>query len=210
MATKPYFQLSAFLLLIIFVTGCVPNSGTTSSLTTQSTGVVIGRLIDPESQKPHAGALIILGRISVEGECNIKANLVSSTDDHGKFSLSGVPSGAYVLFYDLSGKARATLKSIDGLRIIYRLGRHRSFGSVMTEEFFATFGGGGAVFCRSETTAKIKDGKIISLDGSFSSEKYGLTIDFHKGKPIIVEVKPGETTELEIKALQCFAKIPVQ
>ena len=164
------------------------------------TGMIKGKIIGSESKKALAGAAIILCRTTSEGECNIQAELITTTDESGRFSFSAVPSGGYVLLYDPLGKAIPTWKTINGLTINYKLGHPMNFDSLMTKEFYESFGGGGSIAINKGTATKMLDGKIVSINGSFTSAKYGLTMDFHEGKPLTVKVKQGKTVEIEINA----------
>lgn len=153
-----------------------------------------------ESEKALAGAAIILCRISSDGECTVQTELITTADKSGEFSFSSVPTGGYVLLYDSLGEAIHTWKTIDGLNINYSLGRPMRFDSLMTREFYETFGGSGDIVVKKGTKTEMHDGKITSINGSFTSEKYGFTIDFHEGKPLIIEVIPGKTVKIEINA----------
>ena len=163
-------------------------------------GVIKGVMIGSESDEILSGAAIILCRNTSNGECEIQAELITTTDERGRFNFPSVPPGRYVLLYDPLGKAITTWKTINGLIVDYKLGTPRSLGSQITKAFFDTFGGGDEVIVRKGTVASMSDGKIASIDGSFTSKKYGFTIDFRKGKPLIIEVNQGETVEIEISA----------
>lgn len=164
------------------------------------TGMIKGMIMGSKSKNALAGAAIILGRITSDGECKLQADLIVTTDESGRFSFFAVPSGRYVLLYDPLGKAIPTWKTINGLTVNYKQGRPMKLGSFMTKEFYETFGGSGGIVVKKGTTAKMFDGKLTSIDGSFASEKYGLTIDFHEGKPLTIEVNQGKTVEIEINA----------
>ena len=163
-------------------------------------GVIIGA----DSKEALAGAAIILCRIISNGECTIQAEIITTTDDSGRFSFSTVPSGEYVLLYDSLGKAIPIWKTINELTINYKPG-HRIPGEVaLPKEFFETFGGGGKIVAQRGTSIgldSLSDDAIASIKhGSFTSEKYGLTIDFREGNPPTIEVTQGKSVEIEINA----------
>lgn len=178
-----------------------------------TTGVLKGRLIGAESGKAQARAAIILGLMTTEKKCSLKADLVTVVEENGSFQISNVPAGSYILFYDLSGKAKPGWKDINGLEISINFdclvaGQLKGMPGVSIppeweserKELFSTFGGGGTIITEEGTTYEFKDGVPFVTEGSFVSEKYGLQIDFRGGKPIVVEIKPESITSVEIKA----------
>jgi hypothetical protein len=164
------------------------------------TGCLRGVIMGADSNKALAGAALILCQSKSDGECSIQAELIATSDEKGRFVFNLVPPGKYVVLYDPLGKAVSTWKTINGLTINYKLGQPKNFDSFMTKEFYETFGGGGAIVVRKGTKGAFKDGKVASVDGSFTSIKFGLTIDFRDGKPPTVEIVQGKTVEIEIKA----------
>ncbi len=159
-----------------------------------------GKLIGTESQEPIAGAAIILCLVTAEKTCSLKANLVTEVKEDGSFELTNVPPASYVVLYDPSGKAMPGWKDIDGLEMILNLEGLSGFPSSARTELFSTFGGGGGITMQEGTSLEFEDGVVVGGDGSIISEKYGLTVDFREGKPIIIQVQPGRTTEVEIRA----------
>ena len=205
------------LLLVASLTSCTSTTSTTpdDELPTTpepeseppTTGDIQGRLIGTDTEEPLAGATIILGLVTGESECTLQSDLIASVGEDGTFALTDVPAGTYVVFYDLSEEAGGTLPEIDELKINYALiGKPpRGGSSFIPNELYDTLGGGDALMVYLEAGAQVtmEDGIITSIEGSLAltSEKYGLTMEFHDGEPITVEVKAGETTDLDIMAI---------
>lgn len=189
----------AIIAILAAVMGCWEKEATTfissqsivpvpvsASTPTTKLGEVQGKLEESESQKPLAGAAIILCLVNNEEECTLRASLIATTEEDGSFKLSGVPLGKYIVLYNTSGEAKEGWREIDQLKINYKLQgrRPRSPTSLLTDEFYDTFGGGGDVIVHKGTSVPFSDGIIESVEGAFTSEKYGLTMEFHDGKPI--------------------------
>lgn len=209
-------QLSGVILITMLLVGCGGSAATpvseapiptatpvppTSTPTPEvTTGIVQGKLIGAESQQPLTGAAVVLCLVVGEKTCVLQADLVSISGEDGKFELTEVLPGSYVVLYDPSAKASSSWKEIDGLEMILKLEGLSGFPSSARTELFSTFGGGGGIRFQKGTTLEFKDGVVVGGDGSIRSEKYGLTMDFHEGKPITIEIQLGKITELEIRA----------
>lgn len=168
----------------------------------EKTGTAQGNLIGAESAQPLAGAAVVLCSVVAEQTCMLRADLVSISTEEGSFELTEVPPGSYVVFYNPSAEASSTWEELDGLEMILKLeglGLSR-FPSPARTELFSTFGGGGSITWQKGTSIGFDDAGVLEGDGSIISEEHGLTMDFHEGKPITVEVQPGETTAIEIRA----------
>jgi len=76
-----------------------------------------------------------------------------------------VPAGEYVFLYDTRGKTDIKKETINVLIINYKLGPPMEFGSMMTKEFYNTFGGGKEVIVNKGTVANLLNGEISSLNG---------------------------------------------
>jgi len=189
-------------------TGTVPAPEPTATKPAPepTSGSVQGNIISAETQQPLAGAAIILGKVTGESECALQSELSASADANGNFEIAEVPAGSYVIFYDPSGEAKASWQEINGRMISYGLIGKSPMNpqSCITKELHETLGGGGAVAVTAQKlTVNFTDGLMTSLKGklTITSKKYGLTIDFNDGKPLTLEVKAGETSDLLIKAL---------
>ena len=192
--TDSVLRLIITLLIILSLAGCNFLAADSEA------GMVKGTIFGAESRQPIPNAVIILCRITDEDVCNVQADLAATTDDSGTFNISNVPPGSYVVLYNSYGKAHLNLSSIDGVNINYKLGPPMSPDSMCTKEFFSTFGGNEAVAVNKGTTVEFKDGVMVSINGSFISEKYGVTMDFHEGKPLIIKVQKEQITETKIEA----------
>lgn len=167
---------------------------------TPSSGVLRGTLIGAESQKPLAGAAIILCLVGVERKCTLEADLIATVEEDGGFELTDIPPVSYVIFYDPSGNARVGWKEINELEISLKIEGVAMPSSSQRTEFFSTFGGGESIGITPDTSIGFDaEGNIIG-EGSFISERYGLTLQFHDGQPLTIQVQRGEITELEIMA----------
>ncbi|MEE9324611.1 MAG: hypothetical protein V3U90_03540 [Dehalococcoidia bacterium] len=178
----------------------IPTSALIPTPTPTSTvdfGAVKGKLIGADSQRPLSGAAIILCLFTDERECTLQASLIATADESGEFQLSDVPPGSYVVLYDPSGGAKAGWEEIDGLKIKYGF-TDVGLGGV-TREFIDSFGG-GSITIQEGTGWTYSDGELVAMDGSYVSEKYGLTMDFHMEEPVTIEARRGETTEFELRA----------
>jgi len=164
-----------------------------------TTGTVRGRIIGAESQKPLTGAAVVLCLDVGEKTCVLQADLVSISGEDGSFALTEVAPGSHVVFYDPSGEASGGWEEIDGSEMILNLEGLSGFASPARTELFSTFGGGGDILWQKGTSLEFTAGGVVG-DGSIISEKYGLTMDFYEGKPITIEIQPGQITDLEIKA----------
>ncbi|HEY55186.1 MAG TPA: hypothetical protein G4N91_02760 [Dehalococcoidia bacterium] len=188
------------LLLAVSLASCTTTATTT-------TGDIQGSLIGADTAEPLAGATIILGLVTGESECTLQSDLIAFVGEDGTSALTDVPAGIYVVFYDLSEEAEGTLQEIDGLEIDYALIGEPPGGtsSFITNELYDTLGGGDILMQHYEAGANltIEDGVIASIEGSFAltSFRYGLTMEFHDGEPITVEVESGETANLDIMAI---------
>lgn len=160
--------------------------------------IVEGEIVGADS-KQSIDAIIMLCRITGEGSCRADpSGGYYSSSTQGTFRITEVTPGDYVVLYSLKSLDKCLI--ITNKTINYKLGPTRSFDSIFTKEFFETFGGGEGITVSKGTTVNISDGNIVSIDGSFTSEKYGVTMDFHNGKPLTVEVEKGQVTEIKIEA----------
>jgi hypothetical protein len=172
-----------------------PNSGS---------GVLKGFLSGDKNQKPLDGAAMILCLIIAEKKCRLEANLVISVNKDGSFQLTNVPSGRYVIFYNPSGDAVGNWKKIDGKELSLKLEGLSQLQSAARKELFSTFGGEGEISIAAGTQLEFSmtsDNVIVKGSGSITSVKYSLTMDFHEGEPISVEIVAGKVTEIDIQAL---------
>lgn len=179
--------LVGFLLAIAFVGTASAKTITVDDDGAAKLGEAQGTLVGFESQKPLAGATIILCLVNNEEECTLQASLIATTEEDGTFKLPS-PLGKYIVLYNTSGEAKEGWREIDQLKINYKLQgrRPRTPTSFITDEFYDTFGGGGGGVVHKGTSVSFSDGIIESVEGAFTSEKYGLTMEFHDGKPIEV------------------------
>jgi hypothetical protein len=163
--------------------------------------VLRGTLIGAESQKPLAGAAIILCSVGTERKCTLQADLIATAEDDGGFELTGISPASYAIFYDPSGDAIAGWKEINGLEISLKIEGVAMFSpSPERTEFFSTFGGGEGISITPDTSIGFDAEGNVTGEGTFISEKYGLTLQFHDGQPLTIQVQRGEITELEIMA----------
>jgi hypothetical protein len=138
--------------------------------------------------------------VVAENTCALRAELASATGREGGFELTEVPPGSYVVFYNPSAEASSRWKELDGLEMILKLEGLSGFPSPAREELFSTFGGGGSITWQKGTSIGFDDDGALEADGSIISEEHRLIMDFHEAKPITIEVRPGETTSIEIRA----------
>lgn len=163
-----------------------------------SSGVLRGALIGAESQTPLAGAAIILCLVGTDRKCTLQADVATTTGDGGLFELSGIPPASYAIFYDPSGDARAGWQEIDGLEISLKIEGAVMFASPERTEFFSTFAGGETITISPDTSIGFDAEGNVTGEGSVIFDKYGLTLQFRDGQPLVVQVQRGKTTELEI------------
>lgn len=177
------------------------SEAATATPTAPLLGKVRGRLVSAKTQEPLEGAAAVMCLATDEKECIVQGSLTASVDKDGVFEVSEVPPGVYVILYDLSGKAKDSWKDIDQLRIAYDISEEYLAERMIpfSDEFFETFCGGGGLTIHNYSMS-MKDGKVADVEGAFTSVKYGLTMEFHDMKPIMVEAKPGETSSIEIMA----------
>lgn len=177
------------------------SEAATATPTAPLLGKVRGRLVSAKTQEPLEGAAAVMCLATDEKECIVQGSLTASVDKDGVFEVSEVPPGVYVILYDLSGKAKDSWKEIDQLRIAYDISEEYLAERMIpfSDEFFETFCGGGGLTVHNYSMS-MKDGKVADVEGAFTSVKYGLTMEFHDMKPIMVEAKPGETSSIEIMA----------
>jgi len=181
----------------------IPPTPTSTPLPTPtpSSGVLRGKLIGAVSQKPLVGAALILCLVGAERECTLQADLIATTEDDGDFELTDVPPSSYAVFYDPSGNAKAGWKEMDGLEISLKFEGVAMFSpSPERTEFFSTFGGGESIGMTPQTSINFDAEGNATGEGSLISNKYGLTLQFHDGQPLTIQVQRGETTGLEIMA----------
>jgi len=173
----------------------------TTTHTAALSGKVRGRLVSAKTQEPLEGAAVILCLATGEKEYIVQGGLTASVDRDGVFEVSEVPPGVYVILYDPSGKAKDSWKDIDQLRIAYDISEEYLAERMIpfSNEFFETFCGGGGLTVHNYSMS-MKEGKVADVEGAFTSVKYGLTMEFQDMKPMMVEVKPGETSSIEIVA----------
>lgn len=176
-----------FFITLLILGACAENKsrpavGSTSAST--SLYELNGKLLGMESGKPLGGVAIVLGLITGETDsgkrCTLKANLVSMTGEDGNFSFAQVPQGTYAVFYDLSGSTRSDWEEIDETEIYLQV------------KFPGGVPGGIGSGLPKGYTSTIREGAI--------TYKQGLTMVFYESKPTTVEIKPNETTVIEIKA----------
>lgn len=153
-----------------------------------------------ESRRALAGAAIILCLVGTERKCTLKADLSGAADEDGNFELANTPPGLYAVFYDPSGSARAGWKETNGLEISLKIEGVALFSGPERVEFYSSFGGGESIGISPHTSIGFDAEGDVTGDGSFISEKYGLTLQVHDGQPLIVQIQPGEITEVEIMA----------
>jgi len=173
----------------------------TATPTAPLLGKVRGRLVSAKTQEPLGGAAVILCLATGEKECIVQGGLTASVEKDGVFEVSEVPPGVYVVLYDLSGQGKDSWRDIDQLRIAYYISEEYLAERMIpfSKEFFETFCGGGELTVHNYSMS-MKDGKVSDVEGAFTSVKYSLTMEFHDMKPMMVEVKPGETSSIEITA----------
>lgn len=166
--------------------------GASNAIAERQMGTLEGNIVGSESQQPLSNAAIVLCSVTAEDICYLKSDLSTTSSEDGNFLLSRIPSGSYIVFYDSSGKASRDWQKMDGKQMILKPCAARA-------KFLSTFGGGGRVLIKKGTRFVKRNGSMM-VDGSFVSEEFGLTSDFHRSQPIRIEIQPGETTKLEIKA----------
>jgi hypothetical protein len=197
-------------LSLIFLVGCAapvitPISKAPAQIiaptSIPSLGTLKGKLLGADSQKVLGGAAIILCSVVDEQKCSLKAGLVTTVMEDGCFELVDIPPATYIVFFDPSGKATLSWKEIDGLEMILKLEGLARFPGTARDELFSTFGGNGAITIKKGFSLEFKEDGRFGGDGSVISDKYGLTMDFHEGKPIMAEIQPGKITEIEIQAV---------
>lgn len=140
---------------------------------------------------------MILGLVSGEKKCTLKANLVTIVNEDGSFQFTEVPPGSYVIFYDPSGEAISKWKNIDGLEVsvnIEGLSPNKEAARARAE-LISTFGGGGKITMTKGSSLEFQGGIVTGGNGSIISHEYGLTMDYREGKPIMFEIQPGKTVE---------------
>ena len=121
----------------------------------------------------------------------MQASLVAPTKEDGSFELRNVPAGEYVVLYDRLGGTRTTWTEVQGLQIDY------SDGNTIVRTLV---GSGGTIEYRNFGT-EFKGPPIPMIkEGGLTSSRYGLSIEFYKGDPIVARVEAGQITEVEIKA----------
>lgn len=151
-----------------------------------------------KTQRPLAGAAIVLCLITGERECTLQADLAARVGEDGSFELSEVPPGVYVVLYDPSGKAMEGWKEIDQMMINYEIDKRNRIP--LSDEFHEVFMAGGMLTVHN-LSVTFKEGEVVDFDGAVTSSKHGLTMEFYDLNPIMVDVKPGETSNVEIAAL---------
>lgn len=166
--------------------------------TASAVGRVQGKIVMTGTEQPLAGALLILGKVAGQGECRLQASLVCTTSQEGSFEFTHVPPGQYVVFYDPTGTALDTWTGIDQLDISYAYGDTCTY--FVSEEFWQTFGGGGAIALHTGTSMTCQDGKVTSVTGAFTSHNYRLTAEFRGSGPLMVEVIVGQIATIDITA----------
>ena len=190
----------------LFVSACTAPATTTElpPTSTTSLGILKGTLVGTESQSPLRGAKIVLGLVTTENKCILKTNLSGTVNEGGSFEITEIPSGLYIVFYDPSQKERNAWENMDGVEMYVGVeglfAPQSSAYASAREQLFSTFGGESTIMVKKGTSTKIKDGVIEVVKGGIISEKYDLHMDFHEGKPIIVNIEANKLIEIEVKA----------
>lgn len=163
---------------------------------TPEIGSVRGVLIGRESNKPIAGAYVLLCAVidqaAPEPECLLRASLATVTGTDGRFELASVPQGSYLIVYGLSDEAKGNPQAWDGRSVHYR--------SLMTAAIdkaaIDPFGGNQGVFFRKGSEIGIVDGELRIISGSFSSGEFGLSIEFRQLEPLTISVTTGQIAQI--------------
>lgn len=156
-----------------------------------ATGSVQGVLTGSKSSQPIADAYVLLCAVvdptASEPECLLRADLSTVTDTDGSFTFESVSPGTYIVVYGLSDEVQGSPQTWDGRSVRYR--------SPVTVDPFG--GNQGASFPKGTEIDVAGDGIYVNT-GSFTSNEFGLSIEYRQHEPLGISVTAGQTAQVTV------------
>lgn len=182
----------------------VPPPSATSGLPTGSPtgamGSLKGKMISKASGNQISGAGIVLCR-SAESSCTADTNLMATTGTKGEFEIQAIPAGNYVILYNPSGISGESIANLS-------LDINDKSVECIAQGFLGSLPAdcSGSVPFSDDPHITLAKGSKLGIsatgtslnDGSISSIKYGLSLNFENGKAQNIEIKSGETGEIVV------------
>lgn len=193
-----------------------------SMIKSLSVGTITGFIHGANTGEPLADAHILLCRLpEQEGDdclCTLQSTPTVQSEASGSFTLSGVPTGKYILMYGMPDELTSSPEEWSGVKIFRAKPCMKNMKNAVCqspeapESIFWQDGGTiiGEVFSKfAQTNAEVdsapigmrftgKVGGIYTFQGAVRSNQTGISLMISEGKLApVVHVKPGETTGLK-------------
>jgi hypothetical protein len=181
----------------------------------QGLGAIKGKLIGKNTQQPIMGTTVILcGVIPEDNEkCQVLPDIKSISQNDGSFSLENVPINTYAIVYATS--KNVDTKSWKGIILNYPIAGKGSTlisypsGVLIVDNVDFSlvedpFGGdkGISIIGRIDNIINVhvlnQFVGFIMIEGSLTSNKFGLTLEFVDSHPIVIKVEDNKATEIMV------------
>ena len=144
---------------------------------------------------------VVLCLTSASG-CTVDTSLVTISDASGQFTMTGIPTGTYVVLYSPTG---APGSEVDGLQIDL----DSQSATCLAEGFLGSAPQscqGSIPFLSSDTGIKLLGKSTFAISssgtalktGTIYSPKLGLCLNFENGDPLSATITAGSSTSVEI------------
>jgi hypothetical protein len=175
-----------------------------------ASGILVGKLVGKKTKQPITNATVVLCTvIETEKEktnCQLRTDMTAITSQDGRFSLTRIPAGTYVVVYAL---ARDTPpQSLNGMIVNYgfipaKPGTPYYPNPEKNLDMIPDpFGGSkgvqvsGNMFTALDNNYNI-EGWIMG-DGAIRSNEFALTLEFVDKKAATVQIEDNKTIEIEV------------
>ena len=119
--------------------------------------------------------------------------MTAVTSADGKFEVTSVPPGTYVVVYGLFEEVEGNPQAWDELSVHYH-----SPVLDLTGKTIDPFGGKKGVRISDESTVDITSHGISVNTGFITSAEFGLSIEYRQHEPLTVSLTPGQTAQVTL------------
>ncbi|MBT3602115.1 MAG: hypothetical protein HN521_03525 [Candidatus Latescibacteria bacterium] len=178
-------------------------------------GKITGELVGEKSESPISGGTIIPCWIENNVRATVVLGLATTVGSDGKFEITNLPPGRYILLYNTSERLMTTWDTLDGVSVPLSLESFLDVTRPLTEEgqprgnlksetytSLKVLDGleGGITLQTGSTFEYDNNGLLKGGAGSFLLKEYGFSVNYDEGKILSVKIPSRGMVDVSIKA----------